>query len=34
MDFGSPAPNEVIAERFCLYQQYQDGLVRLYYRCR
>ncbi len=34
MDFGSPEPNEVLAERFCQYRQYQDGLVRLYYRCR
>ena len=34
MDFGSPVPNEVLAERFCQYRQYQDGLVRLYYRCR
>jgi hypothetical protein len=34
MDFGSPVPNEVLADRFCQYRQYQDGLVRLYYRCR
>ena len=34
MDFGSPVPNEVLAERFCQYRAYQDGLVRLYYRCR
>ncbi len=34
MDFGSPEPNEVLAEHFCQYRQYQDGLVRLYYRCR
>jgi hypothetical protein len=34
MDFGSPVPNEVLAERFCQYRQYQDGLVRLFYRCR
>ena len=33
MEFGSPGPNEVLAERFCQYRQYQDGLVRLYYRC-
>ena len=34
MDFGSPEPNEVLAEHFCQYREYQDGLVRLYYRCR
>jgi hypothetical protein len=34
MDFGSPVPNEVLAERFCQFRAYQDGLVRLYYRCR
>jgi hypothetical protein len=34
MDFGSPAPNEVLAERFCQYRAYQDGLARLFYRCR
>jgi hypothetical protein len=34
MDFGSQAPNEVLAKRFCQYRAYQDGLVRLYYRCR
>ena len=34
MEFGSPEPNEVLDERFCQYRQYQDGLVRLYYRCR
>jgi hypothetical protein len=34
MDFGSQVPNEVLAKRFCQYRQYQDGLVRLYYRCR
>jgi hypothetical protein len=34
MDFGSPVPNEILAERFCQYRAYQDGLVRLYYRCR
>jgi hypothetical protein len=34
MDFGSAEPNEVLAARFCQYRQYEDGLVRLYYRCR
>jgi hypothetical protein len=34
MDFGSPVPNEVLADSFCQYRAYQDGLVRLYYRCR
>jgi hypothetical protein len=34
MDFGSPEPNEVLAENFCQYRDYQDGLVRLLYRCR
>ena len=34
MDFGSPVPNEVLADNFCQYRQYQDGLARLYYRCR
>ena len=34
MDFGSPDPNEVLADNFCQYRSYQDGLVRLYYRCR
>jgi hypothetical protein len=34
MDFGSPVPNEILDERFCQYRQYQDGLVRLFYRCR
>jgi hypothetical protein len=34
MDFGSPEPNEVLAENFCQYREYEDGLVRLYYRCR
>ena len=34
MDFGSPAPNEVLDAQFCQYRAYQDGLVRLYYRCR
>ena len=34
MEFGSPAPNEVLADHFCQYRAYEDGLVRLYYRCR
>jgi hypothetical protein len=34
MDFGSPVPNETLADNFCQYRAYQDGLVRLYYRCR
>lgn len=31
---GSPEPGEVLARRFCLLEEYQGGLVRLYYRCR
>ena len=34
MDFGSDVPNEIIARNFCQWNSYQDGLVRLYYRCR
>jgi 4-amino-4-deoxy-L-arabinose transferase-like glycosyltransferase len=33
MDYGSDAPNEVIRDQFCLYQNYGDGQVLLYYRC-
>ena len=34
MEFGSQAPNEVLDRQFCQYRAYEDGLVRLYYRCR
>ena len=34
MDFGSDKPNRVLDRYFCPYAAYQDGLVRLYYRCR
>jgi hypothetical protein len=34
MEFGSQAPNDVLAQQFCQFRQYEDGLVRLYYRCR
>ncbi|WP_116998511.1 hypothetical protein [Desertimonas flava] len=33
MDFGSPEPNQVIKDDFCLFGEYQGGLVRLYNRC-
>ncbi len=33
IEFGSPAPNEVVAEQFCLVQNYDDALVLLYRRC-
>lgn len=32
-EFGSEAPNDVIAERFCLVGNYDDALVLLYRRC-
>ena len=34
MDFGSNVPNEIIERHFCQWNSYQQGLVRLYYRCR
>lgn len=34
MDFGSPVPNQIIADRFCVAGEYEGGLVRLYFRCR
>lgn len=33
MDFGSPEPNQVIQQDFCLFSEFQGGLVRLYNRC-
>ena len=32
-EFGSTAPNRVVAERFCLVGNYEDALVLLYRRC-
>jgi len=32
-EFGSTAPNEVVARSFCLVGDYEDGLVLLYRRC-
>lgn len=32
-DFGSDAPNQVIADHFCLVGNYNDALVLLYRRC-
>src|SRR6478735_6720211 len=34
MDYGSDVPNEIIARNFCQWNSHQQGLVRLYYRCR
>jgi hypothetical protein len=31
--FGSPAPNQVVADHFCLVGNYDDALVLLYQRC-
>lgn len=33
VEFGSDAPNRVIAEKFCLVGNYDDALVLLYRRC-
>jgi len=33
MDFGSDAPNQVLAKDFCQVRSYQNGLVRLFHRC-
>ena len=30
---GSDAPNQVVAEQFCLVGNYEDALVLLYQRC-
>lgn len=32
-DFGSDAPNQVVADQFCLVGNYEDALVLLYRRC-
>jgi len=32
-DFGSDAPNQVVADQFCLVGDYEDALVLLYRRC-
>lgn len=32
-EFGSDAPNQVVADQFCLVGNYEDGLVLLYHRC-
>ncbi len=32
-DFGSDAPNQVVADQFCLVGNYEDALVLLYQRC-
>jgi 4-amino-4-deoxy-L-arabinose transferase-like glycosyltransferase len=34
MDYGSDEPNQVLRDNFCEYSSYQNGLVRLFYRCR
>jgi hypothetical protein len=34
MDYGSDEPNQVLRDDFCEYNSYQNGLVRLLYRCR
>jgi hypothetical protein len=31
--FGSDAPNQVVADHFCLVGNYEDALVMLYHRC-
>ncbi|MCU1394591.1 MAG: hypothetical protein JWM34_3019 [Ilumatobacteraceae bacterium] len=33
MNFGPDAPNQVISDKFCLVQSFQNGLVDLYHRC-
>jgi hypothetical protein len=33
MDYGSDAPNEVVRSEFCLFQEFENGLVDLYHRC-
>ncbi len=32
-EFGSDAPNQVVADQFCLVGNYEDALVLLYHRC-
>ena len=31
--FGSDAPNQVVADQFCLVGNYENALVMLYQRC-
>jgi 4-amino-4-deoxy-L-arabinose transferase-like glycosyltransferase len=33
MDYGSDAPNQVLAKDFCEVRSYQNGLVHLFHRC-
>ena len=33
IEFGSDAPNQVVADNFCLEGNYLDALVLLYHRC-
>jgi hypothetical protein len=33
MDFGSDAPNEVVATQFCEVGSFEEGLILLYRRC-
>lgn len=33
MDFGDARPNQVIRDEFCLFEEYEGGLVRLYRKC-
>jgi hypothetical protein len=32
-EFGSDAPNRVVADQFCLVGNYEDALVMLYKKC-
>jgi len=34
MDHGSPEPGRIVARQFCQLEEYEGGLIRLYYRCR
>ena len=34
MDFGSDEPNTVLHDKFCEVKSYENGLVRLFHRCR
>jgi hypothetical protein len=33
MDYGSDQPNQVLHDKFCEVNSYQNGLVRLFRRC-
>jgi len=33
MDYGSDAPNPMLAKDFCEVRSYQNGLVHLFHRC-